>query len=87
MDELITLKTFTNVFEAEVVKGRLESEGVKAYLFNENSVYTLGFTVNEAGEIQLKINAKDLDKAKHILEKKFVRMLIICNFANRLNNL
>ncbi|AFL96747.1 putative signal transducing protein [Ornithobacterium rhinotracheale] len=69
MDELITLETFTNAFEAEVVKGRLESEGVKAYLFNENSVYTLGFTVNEAGEIQLKINAKDLDKAKHILEK------------------
>ncbi|MRJ09964.1 hypothetical protein EDL98_02555 [Ornithobacterium rhinotracheale] len=69
MDELITLQTFTNDFEAEVVKGRLEAEGVKAYLFNENSVYTLGFTINNAGEIQLKINAKDLEKAKHILEK------------------
>ncbi|MRJ08427.1 hypothetical protein EQP59_01395 [Ornithobacterium rhinotracheale] len=69
MSELITLMTFTNDFEAEVVRARLEAEGVSAYLFNENSVYTLGFTIGNSGEIQLKIKAKDLDKAKHILEK------------------
>ncbi|MBV7441824.1 DUF2007 domain-containing protein [Weeksellaceae bacterium TAE3-ERU29] len=65
--KLVTLYTFTNSFEAQVVKGKLESEGIQAFIIDENTNYTIGPTILEGARLQ--VEEKDFLQAKHILEK------------------
>ena len=43
----ITIKTFENAIEAEMLKTKLASEGIRAYLFDEN-ITTLNPLLNIA---------------------------------------
>lgn len=67
MSNFVTLYTFQNPFEAQVVKGRLESEGIKAFIIDENINYTVGPMLLEG--IRLQVERDDYIQAKHILEK------------------
>ncbi|HCQ30035.1 MAG TPA: DUF2007 domain-containing protein [Flavobacteriales bacterium] len=67
--ELITIKTFDNPIDAHVMKSKLESEGVKCFLFDEN-VVGLNPVYNIAvGGIKLKILESDLEKAVSIIDE------------------
>ena len=65
--KLVTLYTFQNPFEIQVVKGRLEAEGIESFIMDENTNYTIGPTILEGARLQVK--EEDYPKAKHILEK------------------
>ena len=65
--KLVTLYTFQNPFEVQVVKGRLEAEGIESFIIDENTNYTIGPTILEGARLQVK--EEDYPKAKHILEK------------------
>lgn len=66
MSKFITLHVFYNPVEAEIVKARLESEGIQAFILDQNLTYTVGPTI--LGGFRLQVNREDLIKAKQILE-------------------
>lgn len=67
MKKLVTLQSFSNPFEAEVVKGRLEADGVVAYLIHQNLNYSIGTTFLQ--QYKLQVEQKDLLKAINIYKK------------------
>ena len=65
---LITVKTFDNSIETHLLKCKLESEGVKCYIFDENMVSLNPLYNITVGGIKLKINEIDLNKASEIIK-------------------
>lgn len=65
-DYLITLTTFYNPLQAEIVKTRLESEGIPCFLTDGNLLPSLSFFSDEGG-VKLKIHKQDFDRAKQII--------------------
>ena len=58
---------FTFEYEAEIAKGRLESEGIEAMISNVNTPY-LGLQLGKHG-VQLLVNDYDLESAQMILDR------------------
>jgi hypothetical protein len=61
--KLVTIKTFTNSFEANITKGRLESEGIKCFLKNEKIINTDLLLSSAIGGIKLQVKEKDVKNA------------------------
>ena len=57
---------FNYEYEAEIAKGRLESEGIEAVIMNYNSPYP-GISMGRHG-VQLMVNDYDLESAQMILD-------------------
>lgn len=68
MTHLITIKTFTYPHEAYVIRGRLESEGIRTFLKDEMTVQVHNFYSNAVGGVKLQVPAEDVDRALHILD-------------------
>ena len=54
--------------EAQIIKSRLEAEGVEVFLFDQFTVDTDPLVSNAIGGIKLKVWAEDEEKAVHILK-------------------
>ena len=71
---LITINTFDNSIETHLLKSKLESEGIRCYIFDENMVSLNPLYNITVGGIKLKIDEQDLGKAsviiKHINKSK-----------------
>lgn len=63
------LRKFNNEFSANIAKGVLESEGVQAYIFNENIGFVTGMANTDLISIQLVVDDSDYEKAKEILSQ------------------
>ncbi|MFT5860192.1 MAG: hypothetical protein ACI865_002300 [Flavobacteriaceae bacterium] len=67
--DLVTIKTFDGAIEAHILQARLEGEGIKCFIFDENIV-TMNPLFNFAvGGIKLKINRSDGEKALSIIQE------------------
>jgi hypothetical protein len=66
-DELTTVATFSNTAEAELAKERLESEGVRAFVLDEQTIGVLPFMGNAMGGIRVQVPTELAAKAKEIL--------------------
>ena len=65
--KLITLITFDNSIDAHILRTRLESEGIRSYLFDDTMV-SLNPIYNMAlGGIKLKVSNEDLGRAREII--------------------
>tara|TARA_R110000850_G_scaffold30679_3_gene84771 strand:- start:353 stop:556 length:204 start_codon:yes stop_codon:yes gene_type:complete len=64
MAELVTIAEFDNVTRAHMLKSRLEAEGIRVYLTNENlnSILPTGFTV-----VKLQVSLTDSFRAMDVL--------------------
>lgn len=58
---------FTFEYEAEIAKGRLESEGIEAMISNVNTPYP-GLQLGKHG-VQLLVNDYDLESAQMLLDQ------------------
>ncbi len=65
--ELVTVAKFFSPTEAHINRSRLESEGIPAFVFNENLTTLFPFASSLTGGAQLKVRAQDLEQAKEIL--------------------
>ncbi len=63
-NKLVTALTSSYLYKLEVIKGKLESEGIQCFIADQN-MSTIGFV----GEYRLQIIAEDVIKAKNILNK------------------
>lgn len=67
--KLVTLKTFENSIEANLLRSKLESEGILCFLFDENMVSLNPLYNITLGGIKLKIREADAQKALQIIEE------------------
>ena len=67
--ELITLKTFETPIEAHILKSKLESEDIEAFVFDEHSVGVNQFLSNTIGGVKVKIKSSDSERATLILKE------------------
>ena len=68
--ELVTLLKYLQPVEAHILKGKLESEGIAAAVFDENFSTIYPFAAQLTGGVHLKVRAEDLERAKEILAEK-----------------
>jgi len=66
---LVTIKTFENSVSAHILKSKLESEGIKCFIFDENMITNNMIYNISVGGIKLKIDDTDLTKANKIITK------------------
>ena len=62
-----TIATFQYSTEAQIIKGRLESEGVAVFLSDHLTIDTDPLVSNAIGGVKLKVYSRDALKAQHIL--------------------
>jgi hypothetical protein len=67
--KLIILKTFDNTIDAHLLCSKLENEGIKTFIFDENIVSLNPLFNNLIGGIKVKIAEQDLDQATKILSE------------------
>jgi hypothetical protein len=53
--------------EAQIIQGRLESEGIPALLSYESAGLVYGLTVNGLGEVKIMVPKRLAEEAKEIL--------------------
>jgi hypothetical protein len=66
--DLVTIRSFWYVAEAELARGLLESAGIPSFLFDENIV-SLGWYANAVGGVRLRVDAANAEAANRILEE------------------
>lgn len=62
-----TIANFQYSSEAQIVKGRLEAEGIGVFLMDEFTIDTDPLVSNAIGGVKLKVLSDDALKARHIL--------------------
>lgn len=65
--DLVTVATFSTIIEAEIAKGRLAVEGIRAFVLDQASAGVMPFMAASMGGIRLQVEPKDEAKAKEIL--------------------
>lgn len=68
MADLITLRSYDNYITANIVKSKLEAEGVLCVLKDEHTVAMQWVWSHAIGGIKLQVAEQDEEKALHILE-------------------
>ena len=69
-DEIVTFRTFYNLMEAEIIRTKLEANGIPSFISDESlgilyPVYNQG-----GGGIKLKVFAKDVEKCEEVLTEE-----------------
>ena len=66
-EQLVTVRT-AKYMEAQIIKGRLESEGIPVLLSYESAGLIYGSTVDGLGEVKIMVPQHLAEEAKEILE-------------------
>jgi hypothetical protein len=67
----LTIIATARHMEAQVIKGRLESEGIPALLSYESASLVYGLTINGLGKVKIMVPSHLAEEAKTILKVKF----------------
>ncbi len=67
-DTFKTIAKFQYSSEAQIIKGRLESEGIQVFLSDNLTIDTDPLISNAIGGVKLKVLSADAIKARHILD-------------------
>ncbi len=65
-EQLVTV-CIARQMEAQIIKGRLESEGIPALLSYESAGLVYGLTINGLGEVKVMVPEHLVEEAKEIL--------------------
>jgi hypothetical protein len=65
-EPLITVRT-ANYLEAQIIKGRLETEGIPVLLSYESAGLVYGITVDGLGQVKIMVPRKLEEEAREIL--------------------
>ena len=65
-EQLVTVRT-AKYLEAQIIKGRLESEGIPVLLSYESAGLVYGITVDGLGEVKIMVPRDLAEEAKEIL--------------------
>jgi hypothetical protein len=65
-EQLVTVRT-AKYIEAQIIKGRLESEGIPVLLSYESAGLVYGLTIDGLGEVKIMVPKHLAEEAKEIL--------------------
>lgn len=71
MDEFITVFVAGNLIEAEIIKGRLEIEGIPVLLSYESLGPVTGITVDGLAEVKIRVPESMEVAAREILSRRY----------------
>lgn len=66
--ELLTIGSFSNLAEAELIQNRLEMAGIESVISDHSTAYVDPAMGPDTGAVDLIIHKSDLDKALKVLE-------------------
>ena len=69
-EKLVVIYTAKQL-EAQIIKGRLESEGIPVLLSYDSSSVVFGFTVDGLGEVKIMVPERFAEQAREILRVKY----------------
>ncbi len=78
--EFYTLGSFEYVADVQIIKGKLESEGIPVFLRNENTLNSDPLISNAIGGVKLQVYTSDRDKALKIYNE--IRNYAVDNEGN-----
>ena len=67
--DLVTIRSYWGLLEAEMARGLLESAGIEAFLFDDNMVRMDWFNANALGGVKLRVDANNVDAANRVFEE------------------
>jgi hypothetical protein len=67
--DLVTIRTFWNLMEADLAKGLLDAAGIETFLFDDNMVRLDWFNANALGGVKLRVDAANVEAANQVLEE------------------
>ncbi|MDT0538439.1 MULTISPECIES: DUF2007 domain-containing protein [Croceitalea] len=67
--DLITLGSFEFLADVQIIKGKLESEGISVTLKDANTVGVEPFASNAIGGIKLQVHQEDKERAQEIFDQ------------------
>jgi hypothetical protein len=66
---LITVRSYWNLLEAELAKGVLEAAGIECFLFDDNMLRMDWFNAIAIGGVKLRVDPQNVDEATRILNE------------------
>jgi putative signal transducing protein len=66
---LITVRSYWSLLEAELAKGVLEAAGIECFLFDDNMLRMDWFNANAIGGVKLRVDPPNVDEATRILNE------------------
>ena len=66
--KLTTVFNSTYPIDCHIIKGRLESENINCYVFDENIIYVHPFRSVAVGGVKLKVESRQVEKAESIIK-------------------
>ncbi len=73
MTSLLTVESFSDPLEAHIAKGRLEAEGIQAFVANEHHIWANWMMSHALGGVRVQVASENIDVAKRIIEQHFNR--------------
>jgi hypothetical protein len=68
MDKLITVASTSHTYEAHLIKSKLESEGIPAFIKDEHVVTANWLYSLAVGGVKIQVAQRDVERAKEILD-------------------
>jgi len=65
--QYVPIQSFDNYIEANIIRSRLEQEGINCWLQDENSATITPFLADSIGGIKLMVPESQVDRAKELL--------------------
>ena len=66
---LMTVRSYWNLLDAELARGALEAAGIECFLFDDNMVRMDWFNANAIGGVKLRVDPQNVDEANRILNE------------------
>jgi putative signal transducing protein len=66
--DLVTIRAFWGLLEAQLAKGLLDSAGIESFLFDDNMVRMDWFNANALGGVKLRVDAHNVEAANRVLQ-------------------
>lgn len=67
-DAFITVATFSHPFEAEVLRTKLESEGIRAFIRNQHIVRMNWLYSAAVGGVEVQVRERDVRRAREVMD-------------------
>jgi hypothetical protein len=67
--DLVTIRAFWGLLEAQLAKGLLDSAGIESFLFDDNMVRMDWFNANALGGVKLRVDTHNVEAANRVLQE------------------
>lgn len=89
-DKIVTLESYYDPMLAQIIRGRLEANGIPCFIADENTLAANPFYNQAIGGIKIKVFERDIDKCREVLAEDAViqpdeEQLITCPHCHSTN--